>query len=473
MHRVLLTLALTAVVCAFPLLRADATHTAGHDALVRQAAAVAPPAASPAVTASAEVMAARVKADALHAWRAYRRHAWGRDMLRPISRRGDDWYGVPLNITPIDALDTLLIMGEQAEADAARRLIVDTTSFDRDVFVKNFEITIRLLGGLLSGYEMTKDPKLLALCDDLGRRLLPAFESPTGMPYTFVNLRTGKVREPNTNPAEIGTLLLEFGTLSRLTGKPVYFDKAKRAVMELYRRRSPIGLVGEGINVETGEWTSRDSHISGAIDSYYEYLLKSAILFKDADLRRMYDESMPAVHRYLADEVNGELWYGHADMVTGARTASHYGALDAFLPGMLVLGNDVARAARLQASSHRMWTHFGIEPERFDYRTMAVVEAGYPLRPEIAESAYYLWNATHDQRYRDMGAVYLEALDRYCRTEDGYTALSDVVTKARKDEMDSFFLAETLKYLYLLYAPSDTLDPGTVVFTTEAHPIRR
>src|SRR4029079_12968462 len=134
-----------------------------------------------------------------------------------------------------------------------------------------FEVTIRLLGGLLSSYQMTGDKRLLKLAEDLGTRLLPAFSSPTGMPYRFVNLRTGKVRDPESNPAETGTLLIEFGTLSKLTGKPVYYDKAKRALVETFKRRSKIGLVGEWINVETGQWTNSDSHISGAIDSYYEY----------------------------------------------------------------------------------------------------------------------------------------------------------------------------------------------------------
>jgi len=113
----------------------------------------------------------------------------------------------------------------------------------------------------------------------LGKRLLPAFNSPTGMPYVFVNLKTGAVKGEVSNPAEIGTLLLEFGTLSKLTGKPIYYDKAKRALVELYNRRSPIGLVGSGINVETGAWTDTTSHISGLIDSYYEYLLKASLLF--------------------------------------------------------------------------------------------------------------------------------------------------------------------------------------------------
>src|SRR6202167_227148 len=102
-----------------------------------------------------------------------------------------------------------------------------------------------MLGGLLSSYQLTHDPRLLALAQDLGNRLLPAFNSPTGMPYVNVNLKTGATRGEDTNPAEIGTLLLEFGTLSKLTHKPIYYEKARRAMVELYNRRSAIGLFGD------------------------------------------------------------------------------------------------------------------------------------------------------------------------------------------------------------------------------------
>src|SRR5207253_4694850 len=115
--------------------------------------------------------------------------------------------------------------------------------------VQNFEIPIWLLGGLLSRYELTGDRRLLNLAEDLGNRLLPVFESPTGLPYRYVNLKSGKVRGNVTNPAEAGTLLIEFGTLSKLTHRSVFYDKAKRPLVEIYNRRSPIGLVGTWINV--------------------------------------------------------------------------------------------------------------------------------------------------------------------------------------------------------------------------------
>ena len=149
-----------------------------------------------------------------------------------------------------------------------------------------------------------------------------------------------------TNPAETGTLLLEFGTLSKLTGKPVFYEKAKRALVETFKRRSPLGLVGESINVETGAWTNTDSHISGGIDSYYEYLWKCWLLFGDKDCRDMWNASIPAVNKYLADEIRGELWYGHADMQTGKRTETTVRRARRILSGIACSSGDLdARAS--------------------------------------------------------------------------------------------------------------------------------
>jgi mannosidase alpha-like ER degradation enhancer 2 len=418
-------------------------------------------------------MANRVRQEFLHAWNGYKQYAWGHDELKPLSKSYRDWYGVSFYMTPVDALDTMILMGLDDEAKATREHIVKNLRFDQDVYVKNFEFTIRMLGGLLSSYQLTGDKRLLVMAEDLGNRLLPAFNSPTGMPYVFVNLKTGATRGEVSNPAEIGTLLIEFGTLSKLTGKPIYFDKAKKALVELYSRRSPIGLVGSGINVETGAWTDPRSHVSGLIDSYYEYLLKCSILFADKDCANMWKQSIAALNKYVADDSANGLWYGWVDMNTGARTATHFGALDAFFPAVLAMSGDMDRAKRLQESTYKMWTAFGIEPEEFDYSTMKVTEGGYPLRPEIMESAYYLYHYTKDPRYQQMGRTIFESLVKYCRTEAGYAAMKDVRTKEQKDNMESFFFAETLKYSYLLFAPEKTLDFNKVVFNTEAHPVRK
>ncbi len=420
-------------------------------------------------------MAARVREETLHAWNGYKKYAWGHDSLKPLSKESFDWYGPghSLLMTPIDSLDTLTLIGLTPQADEARKLIDTQLDLNQDIYVKDFEITIRLLGSLISGYEMTGDKRLLELADELGRRMLPMFDSPTGMPYEYVNLRTGAVRGTRSNPAEVGSLLLEFGMLSRLTGKQVYYDKAKRALVELYKRRSEIGLVGSEIDVETGAWTNPTAGIMGGIDSYYEYLLKASILFGDKDCEQMWRTSEMAIDKYLADMEPNGLWYGQADMNTGKRTTTLYGALDAFYPAVLGLGNDLERAKQLQDSSFRMWMLAGIEPERLDYSTMKITSPGYPLRPEIIESTYYLYHYTHDPKYLAMGATYYSSLVKFCRTDEAYAALDDVRTKAKADSMESFFFAEVMKYLYLLFAPESTLDFNAVIFNTEAHPMKR
>ncbi|MGH8028255.1 MAG: glycoside hydrolase family 47 protein, partial [Pseudoxanthomonas sp.] len=432
-------------------------------------------AAVPAVDAKESArLAEQVRAEARHAWQGYMQFAKGHDDLKPLSGAPRDWYRHSLLMSPVDALDTLILLGLDKEAGEARELIVSRLSFDRDMYVQNFEITIRLLGGLISGYQSTGDRRLLERAEDLGKRLLPVFDTKTGLPYTHVNLRTGKVRGTVSNPAETGTLLLEFGTLSKLTGNPVYYEKAKRALVETFDRRSKIGLVGSNIDVETGEWTNPTSHIAGGIDSYYEYLYKCWKLFGDADCKRMWDQSIGPINRYLSDEVrNGELWYGYADMNTGARTQTTYGALDAFMPALLALGGDLDRAERLQESGLKMWRLHGIEPETIDYADMQVRSPGYALRPEIVESAYYLHHYTGDARYRGMGKEFFRDFVRHTRTEHGFAALKDVRSKEKEDSMESFVFAETFKYYYLLFAPEQTLDFDGVVFNTEAHPLKR
>jgi hypothetical protein len=119
-----------------------------------------------------------------------------------------------------------------------------------------------------------------------------------------------------------------------------------------------------------------------------------------------------------------------------------------------------------------MWTLHGIEPESFNYVTMKPVGEGYQLRPEIVESAYYLSHYTRDPKYLEMGRTMFGSLVEHCRTDTGYTVLRSVLTKEKGDLQHSFLLAETMKYFYLLFNPA-ALDFESVIFNTEAHPIKK
>ncbi len=419
------------------------------------------------------VTADSIKTQFLHAWKGYKQYAWGHDDLKTVSKTAHDWYGQSMLLTPVDAYDCMLIMGLKDEAAETKKLILDSLSFNKNIEVQSFEITIRVLGGLISAFFLEDDHQFLELAKDLGKRLLPVFNSKTGMPYRYVNLQTGVIRDSINNPAEIGTALIEFGMLSKLTDDTIYYAKAKNALVSLYNHRSNIGLVGTWINVETGERTDTSSHIGGCIDSYYEYLLKAWVLFGDKECKAMYDEHIKAVNQYVADTSQGGLWYGQVGMNSGKRIGTEYGSLEAFMPAVLCMAGDIERAKQLQASNYRMWQLNDIEPEALDYTTMKVTDKRYILRPEIIESAYYLFQYTGDSAYRKMGETFYHSFEKYCKVDAGYTSLEDVTTKEKGDRMHSFFFAETLKYLYLLFVPNDALRFDRFIFNTEAHPFRK
>ncbi len=419
-------------------------------------------------------LADRVRTEFLHAWQGYKTYAWGHDDLKPLSKDYHDWYAEPLLMTAVDAVDALYLLGFQEEADRTREYIATHLRFDKDISVKAFEINIRLLGALISSYQLTNDRRLYDLAVDLGNRLLPIFNSPTGMPYVNVNLKTGECSGKSTNPAEIGTYILEFGSLSKLTGDPVYYEKAKSALQALFSRRSKLDLVADAIDIETGKWLNPNSHLGGCIDSYYEYLYKGWLAFDDPDLKHMWETHLQAIRKHLTVENESGLWYGRVHFETGVLREPYWGGLDAFFAGVLALSGDMESARRLQHSGMIMWNIHGLEPELFDFSKLIVVDgaAAYHLRPEISESAFYLYRMTGDALYQQMGEKIFDDLVTYCRTDVGYSHIADVRTMEKLDQMESFFLTETLKYLYLLFASKEVIDLNKYVFNTEAHPLR-
>jgi hypothetical protein len=414
-----------------------------------------------------------IKEGMKHAWEGYKNYAWGYDALKPLSKAGHNWYGTSFLMTPVDAFDTFILMGMKDEAEEAKGLILSKLSFDRDEEVQLFEVSIRLLGGLLSSYELNGDSGFLRLAGDLGHRLLPAFTSPTGMPWRYVNLKTGTTRDPFSNPAEIGTYLLEFGKLTQYTGDSAYYKAAKRATMEVCKRRSTIDLVGTIIDIRTGEWKNTESQIGARIDSYYEYLYKGYLLFGDEDLLRAWIISRNAIQVQLMRNTRNGIFLTRVEMQSGKETKPLYGALDAFYAGLLALSGEGYLASKVQQANYYMWTHFGIEPEEFNFRTDSIIWPSYPLRPENIESCFYLYRLTRDQKYLLMGQKMIGDILLKCRTETGYAQVKNVTTMELEDDMESFFLAETLKYAFLLFAPETTLDLKKVVFNTEAHPLRK
>lgn len=418
-------------------------------------------------------MLRKVQEGCRHAWQGYKQYAWGWDDLRPLTKDGRNWYKVSILMTPVDAFDTFIILGLKKEAAEAKELIFSKLNFDVDNDVQVFEITIRLLAALQTAYELDGDKRFLQLAEDLAKRLLPAFNTPTGIPYRYVHLQTGKTRDGNNNPAEIGTLMMEFGKLSKLTGNPVYYSTAKKAIMYVFEKRSAIGLVGEVIDVNTGKWVRTASHISGLIDSYYEYIFKSWKLFGDVDFKNAWDIHAAAINKYLLRKQDNGWFFAHVDMNTGKELSTRYGALDAFYAGLLAYAGDLPTAIENQKANYYMWTHFNIEPEDFDFKTDSLHSAYYILRPENLESCFYLYRFTGDDTYLWMGKRMVDDLLTHCRAEAGFASLKNVLTYEQTNSMESFLFGETFKYAYLIFAPRSALNLDKVVLTTEAHPFKK
>lgn len=445
----------------------------------------------------------KTKAMFYHGYDSYLQYAYPYDELRPLSCSGQDTWG-SYSLTLIDALDTLLVLGNASEFQRISKLLAKTLDFNMDINVSVFETNIRVIGGLLSAHLLAPragvgveegwpcQGPLLTLAVDAAERLLPAFHTPTGMPYGTVNLRYGvpPSETPVTCTAGCGTFVVEFGTISALTGDKRFINAALRAMDGLWNSRSKLGLVGNHINVLNGHWTALDAGIGAGVDSYLEYLLKGGILFGLPRLVDMFKEYYSKIQQYL--KISD--WYVWAHMDKGQITMPIFQSLDAYWPGLQTMWGDIGPASRTLQKYHSVWRHFGFIPEFYQIASGEPYSgrAGYPLRPELIESAMYLYRATKDPYFLEVGRDMLESIETSARTPCGYATIKDVKTHEKEDRMESFFLAETTKYLYLLFdehnfihqsngssdfhtSPSDSLSctTGTAgyIFNTEAHPI--
>ncbi|GLV35463.1 ER degradation enhancer mannosidase alpha-like 1 [Carabus blaptoides fortunei] len=415
-----------------------------------------------------------------HAYDSYLKYAYPYDELRPLSCDGIDTWG-SYSLTLIDALDTLAIMGNYTEFQRVVDILTAKENFDANINVSVFETNIRIIGGLLSAHLLSYragvkvepgwpcNGPLLRLAEDVAKRLIAAFDTESGMPYGTVNLRYGvPVGETTvTCTAGIGTFIVEFGTLSRLTGDPLYEEVAMNALYAIYNHRSSIGLVGNHIDIATGRWTAQDAGIGAGVDSYYEYLVKGSILLQRPELMQMFNEGRKAIDKYLKKDD----WHLWVSMSKGQVTLPVFQSLEAYWPGVLSLIGDTSKAMKSLHNYHQVWKQYGFTPEFYN---IPQGEAGtnrenYPLRPELVESVMYLYRATGDPYLLEVGVDILRSLQHSARTPCGYATIKDVRDHRKEDRMESFFLAETTKYLYLLFDTDNFIhnqgQHGTVIST--------
>lgn len=265
------------------------------------------------------------------------------------------------SMTLVDTLDTLVLLGDFTEFDHAVKLVIRDVQFDSDIIVSVFETNIRMVGGLLSAHILAEylqkhadtmhwyKGELLEMSRELGYRLLPAFNTSTGIPHARVNLRLG-MKDPmlkksrETCTACAGTILLEFAALSRLTGDPIFEVRAHAAMDALWKlRHRGSDLMGTVLNVHSGDWVRRDSGVGAGIDSYYEYLFKSYVLLGDDKYLARFNRHYNAVMKYVSE---GPMLLDVLMHRPHAKSKNFMDSLLAFWPGLQVLSGDLKPAVQ-------------------------------------------------------------------------------------------------------------------------------
>ncbi|XP_029685469.1 mannosidase, alpha, class 1B, member 1b isoform X2 [Takifugu rubripes] len=410
-----------------------------------------------------------------HAWKGYKAFAWGHDELQPLSK--------------------------SYKFEEARRWVATELSFNRNVDVNLFESTIRILGGLLSTYHLTGDPLFLSKAEDMGSRLMPAFNTPSKIPYSDVNIGRGTAHPPHwtsdSTVAEVTSIQLEFRELSRLTQQPQYQAAVAQVMERVHVLEGKLdGLVPMFINTNSGQFTHQGVYTLGArADSYYEYLLKQWIQGgrKEDQLLEDYLQAIEGVKKNLLQRSSptGLTFVGELSHGQFSPKMDH---LVCFLPGVLALGahnglpaDHMDLAKELMKTCYQMYVQMetGLSPEIVHFnmyegssRDMDVKLADRHnlLRPETVESLFYLYRLTKDPVYQDWGFQILQNFNKYAKVPSGgYTSINNVRDPefpSPRDKMESFFLGETLKYLYLLFSEDPNLiSLDRYVFNTEAHPL--
>ena len=444
-----------------------------------------------------------------HAWKGYKNHAWGKDELRPRSKTWQKWANVGLTL--VDAIDTAVLMGLEEVYGEATEWVASSLEFEYRDRYNVFEVTIRILGSLLSSHALTGEEVFATKAIELGNKLMPAFQTQSGIPYSDIIPASGVASSPDggmSSLAEVTTIQLEFNRLSDISGDPKFADAAARVMRVVLDQPSTQGLLGTRISPTAGRIGNNNLKLGARGDSYYEYLLKQYV---QAGPGRDGDELASACFaRYLeaVDGIKARLWRRTADREDGlwyvgeelnGRFSPKMDHLVCFLPGTLGLGTlygapawHLEMAEQLMATCVQMYktTASGLAPEIAyfvdspsvggDHISIHGGDRHNLLRPETVESLWYLHEITGSGVYADWGWEIFSAFEKWSKVETGgYTCIADVTRvpvsqpapNSRYDKMESFFLSETLKYFWLLFDDGSGDLLHSWVLNTEGHPL--
>ncbi|CCH61545.1 hypothetical protein TBLA_0E04960 [Henningerozyma blattae CBS 6284] len=437
-------------------------------------------------------------------------------------------------LTLFDSLTTCAVMNDKKRFVELIALITlnypqDTKFNHLNSTVQVFETTIRIIGGLLSSHLYATDPtkkvyladsydnSLLSLAQDMADRLLPAYLTDTGLPVARINLQDPSKTNPDllqeNNIAAIMSPIFEFTLLSYLTLDQKYEKVTRYAYDKIWSLRSQLDLLPMSINPNDLKTYSFITGIGASIDSFYEYTLKSAILFNDSSLYKIWLKSYNALKIFCKND----WFFVNINYINGQLVSNWIDSLSAFFPGLQVLNGDISDATFKNLINLKFWDYFGGIPERWNFQRIindnsnkgskfntnqntntnnnndkqtnpqnfasnldklqqlkdSISLEWYPLRPEFIESTYFLYRATKDPFYLNIGYQILQRLKTIFKGECGFAGIQNIFTGQLQDRMETFILSETLKYLYLLFDEHNELHQlsDNIIFSTEAHPM--
>ena len=429
----------------------------------------------------------QIKNTMKRAWDGYKRDAWGYDFLAPQSHTGKDLFG--LGLTIIDSLDTLLLMNMTEEFEDAKNWI--NTSFKMNTVVSFFETTIRCLGSLITTYEQTGDKFFLQTAVKLADKLMPAFNTNSFIPRTMINLETGQCSDHSWSYgysllADAGSVQLEFLALAFHTGNLSYSQHALDALDSIlfFDPMPPFR-----ISYTNTLFSSKSYSFDAFGDSYFEYLLKLYLYAPKnvSYLKDSFKNAIKAASKRLSftSRYNNMEYLATIQENTVLHKVSH---LFFFLPGLLLLANDafpdVDIFKEASESFYKTAKIFyslptGLSADEYVIKSSSpgyvLLDDAFKLRPEYIESLFYLWRLKKDPWARKKAWDIYQSIEKYTSVENGYTTVRDVNTNVviYQDSMDSFFLSETLKYLYLIFSDDDVVPLSDYVFNTQAHFLKK
>lgn len=471
---------------------------------------------------------AAVKDAFLKSWNSYKEHAWMYDELEPVSGKAKNTFG-GWAATLVDTLDTLWMMELKDEFYDAAAAAVTIDWETEETSVNMFETTIRHLGGLLSAYDLSKEPALLQKAMELGDMLYAGFDTPNRMPpfwLDFNKAKAGDLRPGSYDPsASVTSSGLEFTRLAQLTGDNKYYDAIDRVSRVLERTQNSTRLPGTWptfFDMGSLDLTAGSDFTLGALaDSLYEYLPKMYAML--GGLEPMYEQ----LYRGAMDTVTKNLLFrpmlpGQDDILfTGDLTVDggtnkpelrgEGQHLSCFVGGMYGLGGKlfdipehVAIGEKIAKGCAWVYDSFptgvmpeiynlfpcpSLEPCAWDQETWSTDgdttlregfknarDPRYLLRPEATESIFLMYRMTGKEEYQEIAWRMFQSIKKSTETDLAFSAIGDVTTTGvpeKLDSMESFWLAETLKYFWLIFSSPDLISLDEYVLNTEAHPLRR